>query len=150
MLCGGYDGSKGWFVYPTLIQARNVNYVTMIKELFGPVLTVYVYGEDEYDTMVDHCANSSAYALTGAVFSENRAQITDLEERLRHSAGNFCINDKPTGALCGQQPFGGARGSGTNDKAGSILNMIRWMSPQTVKENFCPPEDYRYPYMDAE
>ena len=150
VLCGGYDGSKGWFVYPTLIQARNVNYVTMIKELFGPVLTVYVYGEDEYDTMVDHCANSSAYALTGAVFSENRAQITDLEERLRHSAGNFCINDKPTGALCGQQPFGGARGSGTNDKAGSILNMIRWMSPQTVKENFCPPEDYRYPYMDAE
>lgn len=150
VLCGGYDGSKGWFVYPTLIQAKDVNYVTMIKELFGPVLTVYVYGEEEYDKMVDHCANSSIYALTGAVFSEDRAQIADLEERLRHAEGNFCINDKPTGALCGQQPFGGARGSGTNDKAGSILNMIRWMSPQTVKENFCPPEDYRYPYMEEE
>ena len=150
VLCGGYDGSQGWFVYPTLIQAKTPNYVTMIKELFGPVLTVYVYSPEEYDEMVAHCANSSAYALTGAVFCRDRAQIADLEERLRHSAGNFCINDKPTGALCGQQPFGGARGSGTNDKAGSILNMIRWMSPQNVKENFCPPDNYRYPYMEKE
>lgn len=150
VLCGGYDGSEGWFVYPTLIRAKSPNYVTMLKELFGPVMTVYVYGEDEYDAMVDHCANSSLYALTGALFCNDRKQITDLEERLRHSAGNFCINDRPSGALCGQQPFGGARGSGTNDKAGSIFNMIRWVSTQTVKDTFCPDEDYRYPYMEEE
>ncbi|WP_306568618.1 aldehyde dehydrogenase family protein [Faecalispora jeddahensis] len=147
VLCGGYDGSVGWFIYPTLIQAKTPNYITMIKELFAPVLTVYVYGEDEYDAMVDHCANSSIYALTGSIFCEDRKEIADLEDRLRHSAGNFNINDKPTGALTGQQPFGGARGSGTNDKAGSIFNMIRWMSPQTIRENLCPPENYRYPYM---
>lgn len=150
VLCGGYDGSEGWFIYPTVIQVKHPNYVTMIEELFAPVLSLYVYSPDEYDAMVDHCANSSIYALTGAIYCEDRTEIADLEERLRHSAGNFCINDKPTGALCGQQPFGGARGSGTNDKAGSILNMIRWMSPQTVKDNFLPPENYRYPYMEEE
>lgn len=147
VLCGGYDGTVGWFIYPTLIQAKTPNYITMIKELFAPVLTVYVYGEDEYDAMVDHCANSSIYALTGSIFCEDRKEIAYLEDHLRHSAGNFNINDKPTGALTGQQPFGGARGSGTNDKAGSIFNMIRWMSPQTIRENLCPPENYRYPYM---
>lgn len=147
VLCGSYDDSKGWFIYPTLIQAKNPNYITMLKELFAPVLTVYVYNDDEFDAMVDHCANASIYALTGAIFAKDRTVIANLEERLRHSAGNFCINDKPSGALCGQQPFGGARGSGTNDKAGSIMNMMRWMSPQTVKDNLCPDTDYRFPYM---
>ncbi len=146
LLCGGYDGSKGWFVYPTLIQAKKPDYFTMVQELFAPILSVYVYEEEEYDKVVDLCANSSMYALTGAIFSNDREEIAALEKKLRHSAGNFAINDKPTGALCGQQPFGGARGSGTNDKAGSIFNMMRWMSPQAVKENYAPPTDYRYPY----
>ena len=150
LLCGGYDGSKGWFVYPTLIRAKKPDYFTMVQELFAPILSLYVYEEEEYDRIVDLCANSSMYALTGAVFSNDREEIAALEKKLRHSAGNFAINDKPTGALCGQQPFGGARGSGTNDKAGSIFNMMRWMSPQAVKENYAPPTDYRYPYQEEE
>ena len=148
MLCGGYDGSKGWFIYPTLIQAKKPDYFTMVRELFAPILSVYVYEKDEYDKIVDICAEGSEYALTGALFCNDRLEIADLEYKLRNSAGNFCINDKPTGALCGQQFFGGARGSGTNDKAGSIFNMMRWMSPQIIKDNFAPPTDYRYPYQE--
>jgi 1-pyrroline-5-carboxylate dehydrogenase len=144
---GNYDATNGWFIEPTIICTRNPNYETMQTELFGPVLTIYIFPDEEFDAAVEHCANSSIYALTGSIFANNRALIAGLEEKLRHAAGNFCINDKPTGALCGQQPFGGARGSGTNDKAGSILNMVRWVSAQCVKENFIPPTDFRYPFM---
>ena len=150
VLCTGYDDSKGWFIEPTVIEVKNPDYVTMRDELFAPVLSVYVYGDDEYEAMIDHCANASMYALTGAVFSQDRNEIAYLEEKMRHSAGNFNINEKTTGALVGQQPFGGARGSGTDDKAGSMLNLIRWVEPQTVRENMTPPQDYRYVYMDAE
>jgi len=147
VLRGGYDRSKGWFIQPTLIQAKTHDYITMKKELFGPILTVYVYDEDEYDAMVDHYANSSEFALTGAIFCQDRAEIAKLENSLRHSAGVFYINDKSSGALTGHLPFAGALGSGTNDKTGSITNISRWVSLQSVKDNFTPVEDYRFPYM---
>jgi 1-pyrroline-5-carboxylate dehydrogenase len=119
----------------------------MMDEIFGPILTVYVYEPGRLDEALDICATSSTYALTGAVFAKDRRIIHYMFEALRHAAGNFYINDKPTGAVVGQQPFGGGRGSGTNDKAGSILNLQRWVSPRTVKETFSPPTDYRYPFM---
>ena len=143
---GGHDKSKGWFIDPTIILTTNPNYVTMIEEIFGPVLTIYVYKDEEYDEMINHCANSSEYALTGAIFTEDRLEIIELEKRLRQSAGNFYYNDKPSGAYTGHQPFGGARGSGTNDKAGSLFNMTRWISPQSIKDNFIPATDYRYDF----
>lgn len=144
---GGYDKSKGYFIDPTVIQVSDPNYVTMCEELFGPVLTVYVYEDDDWKKTLSLLDSTSPYALTGAVFATDRAAIVLATERLRHSAGNFYINDKPTGAVVGQQPFGGARQSGTNDKAGSILNLYRWISARTIKENFNPPTDYRYPFM---
>lgn len=147
VLCGGYDDTRGWFVYPTVIRARVKDYPTMLQELFGPVLTVYVYADDELDDMLDYCANSTAYALTGGIFAQNRAVISHMEWKLRHSAGNFYINDKPTGSVVGQQPFGGARGSGTNDKAGSPLNLYRWTSVCTVKDNLAPTCEIDYPFM---
>ena len=144
---GGCDDSVGWFVQPTVLRARRPDYPTMIEELFGPVLTVFVYNDGELDSALAACANDSPYGLTGAVFGQDRAAVADLTRALRHAAGNFYINDKPTGAVVGQQPFGGARASGTNDKAGSKLNLIRWVSPRTIKETFVPPTDWRYPFL---
>lgn len=144
---GGFDKSKGFFIEPTVIQVNDPNYVTMCEEIFGPVLTVYVYADEDFKKTLSLLDDTSPYALTGAVFARDRAAINLATERLRHSAGNFYINDKPTGAVVGQQPFGGARQSGTNDKAGSILNLYRWISARTIKENFNPPTDYRYPFM---
>lgn len=144
---GGFDKSKGYFIEPTVIQVNDPNYVTMCEELFGPVLTIYVYEDEDYKRTLTLLDATSPYALTGAVFATDRAAILLATEKLRHSAGNFYINDKPTGAVVGQQPFGGARQSGTNDKAGSILNLYRWVSARTIKENFNPPNDYRYPFM---
>jgi 1-pyrroline-5-carboxylate dehydrogenase len=150
VLCGGYDDSSGYFVYPTIIHAKTKTYKTMLEELFGPVLTVYVYPDEELEDMLRFCDESTPYALTGAIFANDREAIVRMEWMLRHSAGNFYINDKPTGAVVGQQPFGGARASGTNDKAGSALNLYRWMSLRTVKENFAPSKDVSYPYMVEE
>jgi 1-pyrroline-5-carboxylate dehydrogenase len=151
VICGGEcDDSRGYFVAPTIIQAHDPHYVTMETELFGPVLTVYVYRDSDYEHALDLCDRTSPYALTGAIFGTDRSAIDLASERLRHAAGNFYINDKPTGAVVGQQPFGGSRASGTNDKAGSYLNLIRWVSTRTTKESFTPPQDYRYPHMDEQ
>jgi 1-pyrroline-5-carboxylate dehydrogenase len=147
---GNYDKSKGWFIEPTVLRVDDPRYVTMQEELFGPVLTIYVYDDDKYDETVDLVNTTSPYGLTGAIFSKDRAVIADLTYRLRHAAGNFYINDKPTGAVVGQQPFGGGRASGTNDKAGSALNLLRWISPRVIKENFVPPTDYRYPFLQED
>ena len=145
---GGFDKSEGFFIEPTIIVADNPKYVTMCEELFGPILTIHVYDDKDYKKVLNLVDTTSPYALTGAVFAQDREAIDLTTQRLRHSAGNFYINDKPTGAVVGQQPFGGARGSGTNDKAGSVLNLYRWVSPRTIKENFNPPTDYRYPFME--
>ncbi len=146
---GGYDKSVGYFVEPTVIEVQDPRYVTMCTELFGPVLTVYVYEDDQYEQIMEVIDTTSPYALTGSIIAQDRYAITTATERLRNSAGNFYINDKPTGAVVGQQPFGGARGSGTNDKAGSMLNLLRWVSPRTIKETFDPPKDYRYPFLQS-
>lgn len=147
LIGGGYDKSEGYFIEPTVILAKNPQYRTMVDELFGPVLTIYVYEGSEYEATLDLVDQTSPYALTGAVFAQDREALVLAGEKLRHAAGNFYINDKPTGAVVGQQPFGGARASGTNDKAGSVLNLYRWLSPRTIKENFVPPTDYRYPFL---
>ncbi len=147
---GNYDKSKGWFVEPTVIRVEDPRYVTMQEELFGPLLSIYVYDDAKYDETVDLVNSTSPYGLTGAIFSKDRAVIADLTKRLRHAAGNFYINDKPTGAVVGQQPFGGGRASGTNDKAGSVWNLIRWTSPRSIKENFVSPIDYRYPFLQED
>ncbi len=151
ILAGGtYDDSVGYFVRPTLIEAMTPKYQTMCDELFGPVMTVHVYDEHHWKDMLTTLDHTSPYALTGAVFAQDRYAIQVMTEALRYSAGNFYINDKPTGAVVGQQPFGGARASGTNDKAGSILNLLRWISPRTIKETFVPPTDHRYGFMQGE
>jgi 1-pyrroline-5-carboxylate dehydrogenase len=144
---GKYDKSEGYFIEPTVILVKDPDYRTMCEEIFGPVLTIYVFKDKDFDKTLDILDQTSPYALTGALFGKDRAALVAAADRLRHSAGNFYINDKPTGAVVGQQPFGGARASGTNDKAGSILNLFRWISPRTIKENFVPPTDYRYPFM---
>ncbi|MGY0798162.1 L-glutamate gamma-semialdehyde dehydrogenase [Lysobacter sp. A286] len=144
---GDYDDADGYFVRPTIIVTSNPDYRTLRDELFGPVLTVYVYDENKWLDTLDLVDRTSPYALTGAIFAQDRYAIEQGLERLRNAAGNFYINDKPTGAVIGQQPFGGARASGTNDKAGSILNLMRWISPRTIKETFVPATDYRYPFM---
>ena len=144
------DDSVGWFVQPTVIEAKAPRYETMCTELFGPVLTVHVYDDARYEETLDLCDTTSEYALTGAVFATDRAAIETATSRLRFSAGNFYVNDKPTGAIVGQQPFGGSRASGTNDKAGSILNLLRWVSPRTIKETLVPPRDWRYPFLREE
>jgi len=144
---GNYDKSKGYFIEPTVIESSDPTYITMCEEIFGPVLTVYVYEDDRFAETLDLVNTSSPYALTGAVFSQDRTALALADQKLRHAAGNYYINDKPTGAVVGQQPFGGGRASGTNDKAGSMLNMYRWLSPRTIKENFVPPVDFRYPFM---
>jgi 1-pyrroline-5-carboxylate dehydrogenase len=150
ILGGECDDSVGWFVQPTVIEARAPRYDTMCTELFGPVLTVHVYDDARYEETLDLCDGTSPYALTGAVFATDRAAVATATERLRFAAGNFYVNDKPTGAVVGQQPFGGSRASGTNDKAGSILNLMRWVSPRAIKETLVPPRDWRYPFLQEE
>ena len=147
---GQYDDSTGYFVRPTLIQTSNPGYRTLCDELFGPVLTVHVYDENRWDEILKVVDETSPYALTGAIFAQDRYAVQKGFEALRYAAGNFYINDKPTGAVVGQQPFGGGRASGTNDKAGSMLNLLRWISPRTIKETFVPPTEYRYPFMQGE
>lgn len=147
---GTYDKSKGYFIAPTIIRANDPKYVTMCEELFGPVLTIYVYEEDQFEETLDLVDQTSIYALTGAILAQDRYAIEFATKKLANSAGNFYINDKPTGAVVGQQPFGGARGSGTNDKAGAMINLLRWVSPRTIKETWVPPTDYRYPFLSAE
>jgi 1-pyrroline-5-carboxylate dehydrogenase len=144
---GGHDKSTGYFIEPTVILAHDPHYTTMREEIFGPVLTIYVYEDADYEATLKIVDGTSPYALTGAIFANDRAAVQLAMHELRQAAGNFYINDKPTGAVVGQQPFGGARASGTNDKAGSVLNLYRWLSPRTIKENFVPPTDYRYPFL---
>jgi 1-pyrroline-5-carboxylate dehydrogenase len=144
---GKCDKKEGYFVQPTIIEAKDPKYVTMCEEIFGPVLTVHVYNANQFEKTLELVDNTSPYALTGSVIAQDRAAVELATVKLRHSAGNFYINDKPTGAVVGQQPFGGARGSGTNDKAGSILNLYRWLSARTIKETFNPPVDYKYPFL---
>lgn len=144
---GNYDKSVGYFVEPTVILTTNPKYDTMCTELFGPVITVYVYNDKDYEEMLNLVDSTSSYALTGAIFAKDRYAIGQATQALENCAGNFYINDKPTGAVVGQQPFGGARSSGTNDKAGSPQNLLRWVSPRLIKETFVPPKDYRYPFL---
>ena len=144
---GGYDNSKGWFIEPTVIKCSNPRYESMTTEIFGPIVSVYVYDDDKLDETLEICDTASPYALTGAIWGQDRQAIAHMEHALRNASGNFYINDKCTGAIVGQQPFGGARASGTNDKAGTTLNMIRWMSAHSVKENFTPSSATAYPYM---
>ena len=147
---GEYDKSKGYFIEPTVLVASKSDYVTMCEELFGPVLTVYVYDDAKYEEILKVIDETSIYALTGSVIAQDRYAIAQASHALRNAAGNFYINDKCTGAVVGQQPFGGARGSGTNDKAGSMINLLRWVSPRTIKESFNPPTDYKYPFLEED
>ncbi len=148
IICGGkYDDSVGYFIEPTIILAKEHQYKSMVEEIFAPVLTIFVYEDEKYEETLDICDQTSIYALTGAIISQDRYAIQVAFDKLRNAAGNFYINDKPTGAVVGQQPFGGSRGSGTNDKAGSPINLQRWVSPRTIKETFVPATDYRYPFL---
>ena len=144
---GKYDMSNGYFIEPTVVVTTNPEFKLLQEEIFGPVMTLYVYDDNKFAETLHLCDKTSPYALTGAVFATDRNAIMLAERTLRNAAGNFYINDKPTGAVVGQQPFGGGRASGTNDKAGGIQNMLRWTSPRSIKENFVPPKDYRYPFM---
>jgi 1-pyrroline-5-carboxylate dehydrogenase len=144
---GGCDNSKGYFIEPTTLVTKDPASVTMCEEIFGPVLTIYVYEDEALEETLALCNDTSPYALTGAIFCKDRYAIAHMTDALRDAAGNFYINDKPTGAVVGQQPFGGGRASGTNDKAGSALNMMRWMTVRTIKENLAPPTDWRYSFM---
>lgn len=148
IIAGGKgDKSVGYFIEPTLIVAKNPHFITMEEEIFGPVMTIYIYPDNEFEATLELCDQTSPYALTGSIFANDRYAIVQACKKLSYAAGNFYYNDKPTGAMVGQQPFGGARGSGTNDKAGSALNLLRWTSPRTIKETLVPPVDYRYGYM---
>lgn len=145
---GTSDATRGYFIRPTLIETADPSFKTLQEEIFGPVVTAYVYDDAQWGETLALVDRTSPYALTGAIFAQDRRAIVEAASSLRYSAGNFYINDKPTGAVVGQQPFGGARHSGTNDKAGSKLNLARWVSARTIKETFHPPRDYRYPFMD--
>jgi 1-pyrroline-5-carboxylate dehydrogenase len=147
---GGYDDSKGYFIEPTTIVTSNPRFRTMEEEIFGPVLTIYVYDDDKFEETLELCDTTSMYALTGAIWSQDRQVLAYMTDRLRNAAGNFYINDKPTAAVVGQQPFGGGRASGTNDKAGSAMNILRWMTARTIKETMVPPENWNYPFMGEE
>jgi 1-pyrroline-5-carboxylate dehydrogenase len=147
---GNCNDTDGYFVTPTVIETTDPKFVTMCEEIFGPVLTIYVYSEDQFEETMQLLDSTSPYALTGSIISNDRVSIDLATKVLKNAAGNFYINDKPTGAVVGQQPFGGARASGTNDKAGSIINLYRWLSARTIKETFNPPTDYRYPFMQPE
>ena len=144
---GDYDKSKGYFISPTVVKTTDPKFKTMCEEIFGPVVTIYVFEDKDFEAVLDLVDNTSDYALTGAVYSQDRYALNSAMKKLENAAGNFYINDKPTGAVVGQQPFGGARGSGTNDKAGSFLNLLRWVSPRTIKEALVPATDYRYPFL---
>ncbi|EON78801.1 Delta-1-pyrroline-5-carboxylate dehydrogenase [Lunatimonas lonarensis] len=151
VLAGGtYDKSKGYFIAPTVLLVEDPMYKTMCEEIFGPVLTIYVYHSEHFEEALELVDQTSSYGLTGAIFSRDRYAIELATQKLRHAAGNFYVNDKPTGAVVGQQPFGGSRASGTNDKAGSMINLLRWVSPRTIKETFVSPVDYRYPFLESE
>lgn len=145
---GKYDDSRGYFIWPTLILTTDPEFKTMEEEIFGPVLTIYVYADNEYDQVLHLCNQTSPYGLTGSIMGKDRDALLKAEDILTHAAGNFYINDKPTAAVVGQQPFGGSRASGTNDKAGSLWNMVRWISPRSIKENLIPPRSYQYPHLD--
>jgi 1-pyrroline-5-carboxylate dehydrogenase len=147
---GRHDKSKGYFIEPTVLETADASSVTMCEEVFGPVLTIYVYHAENFEQTLELADQTSPYALTGALFAQDRYAIELAEKKLTHSAGNFYINDKPTGAVVGQQPFGGSRASGTNDKAGSMINLLRWVSPRVIKETFVPATDYRYPFLGEE
>jgi len=147
---GNYDKSKGYFIEPTVLLVHDPMYVTMQEEIFGPVLTIYIYHSEHFEEALELVDSTSPYALTGSIFSRDRYAVELATNKLRHAAGNFYINDKPTGAVVGQQPFGGSRASGTNDKAGSMINLLRWVSPRTIKETFVPPVDYRYPFLEED
>jgi 1-pyrroline-5-carboxylate dehydrogenase len=144
---GSGDKSKGYFIQPTVIQAFDPHFVTMTEEIFGPVLSIHVYKDKDFDQTVRLVDETSPYGLTGCIFAQDRGVLVKVADELKYAAGNFYFNDKPTGAVVGQQPFGGSRQSGTNDKAGSHLNLLRWISPRTIKETLIPPTDYRYPFM---
>ena len=151
IISGGVcDDSVGYFIEPTTILTTNPNFKTMEEEIFGPVLTIYVYNPDQWEETLKIVDNTSPYALTGAIFASDESIITSGANTLKHSAGNFYINDKPTGAVVGQQPFGGARASGTNDKAGSMFNLVRWVSQRTIKRTFDTPQNYRYPFLESD
>ena len=145
---GNYDKTKGYFIEPTVILTSDPHYVTMREEIFGPIMTLYIFKDSDFNKTLKLVDNTSEYALTGAILSNDRYIIEKAIKALKNSAGNFYINDKPTGAVVGKQPFGGARGSGTNDKAGSMLNLLRWVSPRLIKETFVTPTDYRYPFLE--
>ena len=147
---GETDDSVGWFVRPTVVETTDPGFRLLKEELFGPILTVYPYPDGRFEETLDLCDRTSPYGLTGAVFATDRSAITLAADKLRNAAGNFYVNDKPTGAVVGLQPFGGGRASGTNDKAGSFLNLIRWISARAIKETYVPPADYRYPFMAEE
>ena len=147
---GGTDDSVGWFVEPTIVRTDDPDFRLLKEELFGPIATAFVYEDAEWEATLDLVDRGSPYALTGAIHAQDEDAVAEARSRLRYAAGNFYVNDKPTGAVVGQQPFGGARASGTNDKAGSLWNLIRWTSPRAVKTTFDPPTDYRYPFMDAD
>lgn len=150
ILAGGkYDKSKGYFIEPTVIETSDPKFTTMCDEIFGPVVTLYKYSHDKFEDCLELVDNTSPYALTGSIFSRDRYATELALKKLVNCAGNFYINDKPTGAVVGQQPFGGARASGTNDKAGAMQNLMRWVSARTIKENFVPPKDYRYPFLEG-
>jgi 1-pyrroline-5-carboxylate dehydrogenase len=144
---GGTDDSIGWFVEPTVVRTEDPDFRLLKEELFGPIATAFVYEDADWDATLDLVDRGSPYALTGAIHARDEDAVAEARARLRYAAGNFYVNDKPTGAVVGQQPFGGARASGTNDKAGSMWNLIRWVSPRTIKETFVPPRDYRYPFL---
>jgi 1-pyrroline-5-carboxylate dehydrogenase len=147
---GGCRGEEGYFVEPTLVETDNPRYRLLCEEIFGPVLTVHAYDDAKWRETLEVVDRTSPYALTGSVFARDRAAVREASSVLRNAAGNFYINDKPTGAVVAQQPFGGSRASGTNDKAGSKMNLLRWVSPRTIKETFAPPADFRYPFMTEE
>ena len=149
LIGGRCDARKGYFIEPTVVLAKKPDFKLLREEIFGPVLTIYVYNDASLDKALDICDKGSPYGLTGAVFAQDREAIIKISDALTDAAGNFYVNDKPTGAVVGQQPFGGGRASGTNDKAGSYLNLVRWVSPRTIKETFDPPTDFRYPYMQS-
>jgi 1-pyrroline-5-carboxylate dehydrogenase len=151
LIAGGEcDSEVGWFVHPTIYASQNPHHDLFKRELFGPILAVYPYPDSEWHSVIDLVDHTSQYALTGAIFADDRRAIDEAASRLRYAAGNFYINDKSTGAVVGQQPFGGARLSGTNDKAGSALNLLRWVAPRAIKETFVPPTDWRYPHQDPD
>jgi 1-pyrroline-5-carboxylate dehydrogenase len=151
VVCGGTcKGDTGWFIEPTIVETKDPGYRLLCEEIFGPVLTVYVYDDQKWSETLQVVDQTSPYALTGSVFATDRRAVVEASRALRNAAGNFYINDKPTGAVVGQQPFGGARASGTNDKAGSKMNLLRWVSARSIKETFAPPHDYRYPFMAEE